>query len=58
MIFIAIFILMAVLSPRFLSTYNLQTMAFQLPEFGLIALGMMIAIHTGGINLSITSGAA
>ncbi|NLJ69039.1 MAG: ABC transporter permease [Firmicutes bacterium] len=58
MIFIAIFILMAVLSPRFLSTYNLQTMAFQLPEFGLIALGMMIAILTGGINLSITSGAA
>ena len=58
-VLIAIFLLMAILSPgRFLSSYNLQTMAFQLPEFGLIALGMMIAILTGGINLSITSGAA
>lgn len=54
-----IVIIMSILSPdRFLSLYNLQTMAFQLPEFGIIALGMMIVILTGGINLSITSGSA
>lgn len=58
-VLIAIVIIMSILSPdRFLSLYNLQTMAFQLPEFGIIALGMMIVILTGGINLSITSGSA
>ena len=58
-VFAVIFIVMSVLSPsRFLSLYNLQTMAFQLPEFGIIALGMMVVILTGGINLSITSGSA
>lgn len=58
-IFFLIFILLAILSPdRFLSLYNLQTMAFQIPEFGIITLGMMIVILTGGIDLSITSAAA
>lgn len=31
---------------------------FQMPEFGLMAIAMMIAVLTGGINLSITTGAA
>lgn len=58
-VFVLIFVVMSALSPhRFLSLYNLQTMAFQLPEFGIIALGMMVVILTGGINLSLTSGAA
>ena len=58
-VFAAIVIVMSILSPdRFLSLYNLQTMAFQLPEFGIIALGMMMVILTGGINLSITAGSA
>jgi len=58
-IFIGIFALMGVLSPdKFLSVNNFKTMAFQMPEFGLMALAMMIAILTGGINLSITTGAA
>lgn len=59
LIFIGVFVLMSILSPsEFLSSGNIQTMAFQMPEFGLIAIGMMAAILTGGINLSITSIAA
>lgn len=58
-IFIMIFIFMSILSPQiFLSVDNLQSMAFQLPEFGIIALAMMVVIITGGINLSVTSTAA
>lgn len=54
-LFIAAFVLMSVLSPgRFLSWYNLQSMAYQLPEFGILALSMMMVIVSGGINLSLT----
>ncbi|MFP3041325.1 ABC transporter permease [Treponema primitia] len=54
-IFIAAFVLMSVLSPgRFLSRGNLQSMAYQLPEFGILALSMMLVIVSGGINLSLT----
>lgn len=58
-VFGVLFILMSVLSPtRFLSMDNLQSMAFQLPELGIISLAMMVVIVTGGINLSITSSTA
>lgn len=58
-IFIVLFAIISILSPdRFLSLDNLQSMAFQLPEFGILALGMMVVIVTGGINLSLTSTAA
>ena len=58
LIFVGLFVLMAVLSPdRFMTVNNIKTMAFQMPEFGLMALAMMIAVLTGGINLSITTGA-
>ncbi|MDR2552101.1 MAG: ABC transporter permease [Treponema sp.] len=54
-IFVAAFILMSILSPgRFLSRGNLQSMAYQLPEFGILALSMMLVIVSGGINLSLT----
>jgi simple sugar transport system permease protein len=54
-IFIATFILMSFLSPgRFLSRGNLLSMAYQLPEFGILALSMMLVIVSGGINLSLT----
>ncbi|MDR2080097.1 MAG: ABC transporter permease [Treponema sp.] len=54
-IFIVTFTLMSVLSPgRFLSRGNLQSMAYQLPEFGILALSMMLVIVSGGINLSLT----
>ena len=53
--FLVVFALMSILSPRrFLSLYNLQSMAYQLPEFGILALSMMVVIVTGGINLSVT----
>lgn len=59
LIFIGVFILMSILSPgKFLTVNNIKTMAFQMPEFGLMSLAMMIAVLTGGINLSITTGAA
>ncbi len=58
-IFVVLFIVMSLLSPRtFLNIDNLQSMAFQLPELGIIALAMMVVIVTGGINLSVTSAAA
>ncbi|WP_320128675.1 ABC transporter permease [uncultured Sphaerochaeta sp.] len=41
----------------FLSKFNLQSMAFQVPEFGILALGMMVTIITGGIDLSIIANA-
>lgn len=45
-IFAALFVVMSVLSPdKFLSATNLQTMLFQMPEFGLMALAMMIAVQ-------------
>ncbi len=57
LIFLALFIMMAILSPdKFLSANNLQNMGFQMPEFGLMALAMMPAILTGGMNLSIVTG--
>ena len=49
-----IFILMSIFNPgQFLRIENLQSMAFQLPELGLLSLAMMITMLTGGIDLSI-----
>ena len=46
---------MSAISPdKFLTAKNLQSMAFQFPEFGILALSMMLVILTGGINLSLT----
>ncbi len=43
---------------RFFTMNNIRSMAYQMPEFGLIALGMMVAILTGGINLSVVTTAS
>ena len=49
---------MGILNPaRFFRITNLQSMAFQLPELGLLSLGMMLIMLTGGINLSIIASA-
>jgi Ribose/xylose/arabinose/galactoside ABC-type transport systems, permease components len=49
-----IFVLMSVLSPeRFLTFDNFDSMAYQFPEFGILALAMMITMLSGGIDLSI-----
>ena len=51
---IGVFALMAILSPdRFLSPQNLTSMAFQFPEFAILALAMTITMMTGGIDLSV-----
>jgi simple sugar transport system permease protein len=38
---------------QFFKMQNIQSMAYQLPELGILSLAMMIAMLTGGINLSI-----
>ena len=44
---------MSILSPRvFLSSANLSSMAYQFPQFGLLALGILVAMLSGGIDLS------
>jgi len=57
-ILIVVFVVMTIVNPeRFLSMANLQSMAFQIPELGLFALAMFVAILSGGINLSIIGAA-
>ena len=41
-------------TPRFLSFGTFQSMAFQLPELGLLTLAMLVPILSGGLNLAIT----
>ena len=48
MIFMAIFRF-----NKFYTLINFQTMAAQFPEFGLMALGIMLCMITGGIDLSV-----
>ncbi|TFL16207.1 ABC transporter permease [Jannaschia formosa] len=51
---VLVFVLMAALSPeRFLSPQNLTSMAFQFPEFAILALAVTITMMTGGIDLSV-----
>lgn len=47
-------ILFGVLSPQFLSGGIFRSMAFQLPELGLLTLAMFIPIIAGGLNLAVT----
>ncbi|MBS4206981.1 ABC transporter permease [Bacillus sp. FJAT-50079] len=54
LIALSVFVLMSLFIPGFFGQNNLNNMMFQLPEFGLLALAMMIVIVTGGIDLSIT----
>jgi simple sugar transport system permease protein len=51
---VIIFVIMAILNPStFYSWSNVQSMIFQFPEFGIIALGVMICMISGGIDLSL-----
>ncbi|MGH0052150.1 MAG: ABC transporter permease [Sphaerochaetaceae bacterium] len=55
---LVVFSTLSMIDPRaFLSKFNLQSMAFQVPEFGILALAMMVTIVTGGIDLSIIANA-
>lgn len=46
--------LFGVLAPQFMSSGIFRSMAFQLPELGLLTLAMFIPIIAGGLNLSVT----
>lgn len=51
-----VFVLFAILNPRvFLNPLNLQNIGIGAPEIGLISLAMMIAMLTGGIDLSVVA---
>jgi erythritol transport system permease protein len=52
---IAIIVIFSILSPVYLSVNNFLTMASHVAIFGLLAIGMMIVILTGGIDLSVGS---
>lgn len=58
-LFIILFVLVAVMSVmlpyKFLTAINFRSMASQIPEFGLLALGIMAAMISGGIDLSVVS---
>jgi simple sugar transport system permease protein len=57
-IMVAVILIMSALNPtRFMKLSNFQSMAFQMPELGLLSLAMMITMLSGGINLSIISSA-
>lgn len=50
---IAVLITMSFANPRFLNAYNFESMAFFLPELGILSIAVLIAMLTGGIDLSI-----
>lgn len=55
---IALFVVFSLALPgTFFSVRNLQSMAVQLPEFGILAIGIMLTMLTGGIDLSIVGAA-
>lgn len=50
---ILVFVLMGLVRPEsYFSIQNFQSMAFQFPEVGILAIGVMLPIITGGIDLS------
>jgi simple sugar transport system permease protein len=53
---LGVLVLFSALSPSiFFSVINFQTIAFAVPEIGLLSLAVMVAMLTGGIDLSIVS---
>lgn len=55
---ILLFVVFSYLLPgKFLTVRNMQSMAVQFPEFGILAFAIMITMLTGGIDLSIVGAA-
>jgi simple sugar transport system permease protein len=55
-VFIGVFILMGLLKPvLFLRSANFISMATQFPEYGLMAIGISLAMISGGIDLAVVS---
>ncbi|WP_112833040.1 ABC transporter permease [Ensifer sp.] len=51
---IAVILVFGLASPQFLSAATFGSVAFQLPELGLLTLAMLLPILTGGLNLAVT----
>jgi simple sugar transport system permease protein len=55
-VFVGVFILMGLLKPAlFLRSANFISMATQFPEYGLMAIGISLAMVSGGIDLAVVS---
>ena len=55
-ILVAVVALVSLALPnKFLTVINFESMTSQFPEFGLLALAMLLAMLTGGIDLSVVS---
>ncbi|MBN2395940.1 MAG: ABC transporter permease [Candidatus Atribacteria bacterium] len=53
---ISVFVIISIFLPnKFLTVRNFQSMFSQIPEFGLLAIAMMLAMLTGGIDLSVVA---
>ena len=52
---IAIIVVFSILSPYYLSLNNFLTMASHVALFGILAIGMLLVILNGGIDLSVGS---
>ena len=52
--FLAVLVVFSLASPQFLSAATFGSVAFQLPELGLLTLAMLMPIITGGFNLAVT----
>ena len=53
--FLAVMLIFSFSSPQFLSAATFGSVAFQLPELGLLTLAMLLPILTGGFNLAALS---
>src|SRR3546814_6181922 len=51
----AIFVVLSVATPNFLTFGTLNSMGFQFPEFGLLALAVLPTMISGGIDLSVVA---
>ncbi|KOF16813.1 sugar ABC transporter permease [Ensifer adhaerens] len=51
---VAVILVFGLASPQFLSAATFGSVAFQLPELGLLTLAMLLPILTGGLNLAVT----
>ncbi|RCS22923.1 ABC transporter permease [Phyllobacterium salinisoli] len=51
---LAVIVFFSLASPQFLSRATFGSVAFQLPELGLLTLAMLLPVLTGGLNLAIT----
>ncbi len=54
-VFLVLLLFFGIKEDKFLTARSITSMGFQLPEIGVLSIAMMLAILTGGINLSINA---